>query len=132
MGPPHGTRRAGAAHYVANCRDLEYARRRGRWNTASALQRHIKTHVLIRRRAELHQQQILDGESFWASLGKAMAAAIRSSPAAKSPFAVRLAETLWQLKWDGVDLGVISSQAMRAEVGCPSSGVKAATRRKGS
>eukprot|EP00959_Pyramimonas_sp_CCMP1952_P023864 500432-Pyramimonas_sp.AAC.1 len=61
-----------------------------------------------------------------------MAAAVRSSPAAMSPFAVRLAETLGQLKGDCVDLGVISSQGMRAEVGRPSSGVKAATRRKGS
>eukprot|EP00959_Pyramimonas_sp_CCMP1952_P217447 4547495-Pyramimonas_sp.AAC.1 len=85
MGPPHGIRHAGAAHYVANNGDLEYARRRGRWDTALALQRYAKTRVLIRRRAELQQQQLLDGEPCWASPGKATAAATRSSPAAKSP-----------------------------------------------
>ena len=132
MGPPHGIRHAGAAHYVANNGDLEYARRRGRWNTASALQRYTKTHVLIRRRSELQRQQLLDGESFWAHPGKAMAAAIRTSPAASSQFALRLVNTLGQLKGDAVDLGVVSSHAMRPEVGRPSSGVKVSIRRKGS
>eukprot|EP00959_Pyramimonas_sp_CCMP1952_P030883 647594-Pyramimonas_sp.AAC.1 len=38
FGPRHGLRHAGAAHFVAGGGDLEVARRRGRWNTSSALQ----------------------------------------------------------------------------------------------
>ena len=130
LGPPHGIRHAGAAQYVANGGDLEIARRRGRWTTSSALQRYTKTHVLIRRRALLQQDQVLRGERFWQAPGLAIATALEKSKAAHRPLTVRLVRALSELQNDAIDLGCASSQA-RPEVGQPRPRGRALLRRRG-
>ena len=66
MGPPHAIRHSGAASFVAGGGCLEAARRKGRWQTAAALQRYTKTHVLVSQLAKMSAAQLREGEGFWA------------------------------------------------------------------
>ena len=129
FGPPHAIRHTGAAHYVANGGDLETARRRGRWTTASALQRYTKTHVLVQRRAMMKEKDIHLGEKFWQAPGAAMAAALEKSKAARRPLAARLIVELEALSGDAVPLGV-AGVTPRVEAGRPKTGAKALHRRR--
>ena len=129
LGPPHGIRHAGAAHYVANGGDLEVARRRGRWATSGALQRYTKTHVLVRRLATLSDEQVLAGQKFWERPAATMARALRKSPAGGTTIVERLVRRLGGLRGDAVNLGAVASCA-RPEVGKPRYGIGASLRRK--
>ena len=129
LGPPHGIRHAGAAHYVANGGDLEVARRRGRWATSGALQRYTKTHVLVQRLAALSENQVLAGQKFWERPGASMAKALRRSPASGMKIVERIVQRLGCLRGDSVDLGAATARA-KPEVGKPKFGMAAARRRR--
>ena len=128
FGPPHGLRHAGAAHFVAGGGGLEVARRRGRWNTSSALQRYTKSFILIARRSIMSDTNLLDGEEFWRAPGVAMAEALEKSKVARRPLTTRLTCTLRGLQGDSLPLG--STSELRPEVARPRSGLKAQIRRR--
>ena len=87
FGPPHSLRHAGAAAFVAAGGSLETARRKGRWQTTSALQRYTKVHVLIEQRSKLDEQQLEIGRAFWRRPGHHLIKAIRRSGVAETPLA---------------------------------------------
>jgi len=90
VGPPHAIRHTGAACYVAAGGCLETARRKGRWQTTSALQRYTKTHVLVNALSQLSAEQIRRGLDFWANPAELIAEAIGGSPRASSELAKSL------------------------------------------
>ena len=94
VGPPHAIRHTGAATFVAAGGDLEAARRRGRWQTTTALQRYAKTHVLANALSRMSSEQIRGGVSFWAAPAASIIAAARASPRGSSGFAAELIHEL--------------------------------------
>ena len=93
-GPPHAIRHTGAAMFVAAGGDLEAARRRGRWQTTTALQRYTKTHVLVNALSRMSSEQIREGVSFWESPAAVIVAAIRASPCGSSGLAAAIIDEL--------------------------------------
>ena len=94
----------GAATFVAGGGCLEAARRKGRWQTTSALARYTKTHMLISQLAKMTDEQVRAGVGFWAAPAEALMMFIVESPAAQTPLAKQLLEELERVKGEPVEI----------------------------
>ena len=117
LGPPHGIRHAGAAHFVSDGGDLDEVRL-----SPPSVQRYTKGHVPVRKLASR-------GERFWEAPAATMAMGLASSTVGSRPLATRLVAMLDGVKGDTVDLGVYSSSTVHPEVGEPQMGRAARARR---
>ena len=111
FGPPHSLRHAGAAAYIASGGSLEAARRKGRWQTTSALQRYTEVHVLIEQRSRLTPEQLERGRAFWRRPAQKIAEAIYRSDAVLAPLAQDMVAELEAAHNDEVVLPQLESMA---------------------
>ena len=111
FGPPHSLRHAGAAAYIASGGSLEAARRKGRWQTTSALQRYTKVHVLIEQRSRLTPEQLERGRAFWRRPAQKIVEAICRSDVVLAPLAQDMVAELEAAKNDEVVLPQLESMA---------------------
>ena len=115
FGPPHSLRHAGAASYIASGGSLEAARRKGRWQTTSALQRYTKVHVLIEQRSRLTPEQLERGRAFWRRPAQKIVEAICRSDVVLAPLAQDMVAELEAAHNDEVVLPQLESMADSAE-----------------
>ena len=128
-GPPHNLRHSGAANFVAAGGSLEQARRRGRWQAASSVQRYTKLHWLVRNRAKLPDQVLLKGSRFLDDPEAGMAKAIRAGPAAQTDLgkAMVRALTSTRTRMQTADLGNSLTEDAKFDEAGEMSTVKAKT-----
>ena len=129
MGPPHAIRHAGAASFVAGGGCLEAARRKGRWQTTTALARYTKTHMLVSQLARMTDTQVRAGVGFWTAPAEALMAYIRESPAVETALARQLLEELQKATGHEVELPSFDGGRVLT-TGRPSTAARARHRRK--
>ena len=131
FGPPHALRHAGASAFIAAGGCLEAARRRGRWQTTSALQRYTKVHVLVEQQSRMTADQLQKGAAFWERPAEVLRAAILASPVADCALARALLEELRAAYGTQVPL-LATKSAEALPAGRPSTAGRARGRRTSS
>ena len=94
-GPPHNVRHSGPAADIATARrDLELVRRRGRWASATSVQRYTKDFRLVEHLSRIPNDVRSKGDNFLKSPRATWAATIQASPSGGTDIGIALVRGL--------------------------------------